>query len=369
MEGRSSFKECPRCGLRNRLSATKCDFCGYEFKGSSEEWSDYVDILEKLSKGDEVRPVDEDLSKKIESTLVKKRDVEEVMVEGSAAAAGIAAIGDREPTKEDQIITEVDEPKEVVEFVDSMIEDDTSEPISRETEEPAAEVETTKGASLEYLEELTSDESEAIPEAKDSERDERHGWAAAAAAGVLAAEMAEPEEPELEIPEERMMEDVPDIKEELTTEEIREDGIEQYAEEVPEFQEEIAVEEETLEGIIPVELEEPGPVEIEEISTQSAETVPPESLAAVEEEADEVELTEGEEVTSSRSPAIPFAAAMGVGAVLYFVAMGGYLFLSLDAALVWALAILGSVMILLGFRRFYDVLLPVSEARKRNAGQ
>ncbi|NYT12459.1 MAG: hypothetical protein GKC03_07945 [Methanomassiliicoccales archaeon] len=369
MEGRSSFKECPRCGLRNRLSATKCDFCGYEFKGSSEEWSDYVDILEKLSKGDEVRPVDEDLSKKIESTLVKKRDVEEVMVEGSAAAAGIAVIGGRESIEEDQIVTEVDEPKEVVEFVDSMIEDDTSEPISRETEEPTAEVETTEGASLEYLEELISDESEAIPEAKYSERDERHGLEAAAAAGALAAKTAEPEEPELEIPVERMMEDVPDIEKELATEEIREFSIEQYAEEVPEFQEEIAVEEETIESFIPVELEEPGPVEIEETPPQSAETATPESLVAVEGETDEVELTEGEEVISSPSPAIPFAASMGVGAVLYLAAMGGYLFLSLDAALVWALAILGSVMILFGFRRFYDVLLPVSEARKRNAGQ
>lgn len=367
MEGRSSFKECPRCGLRNRVSATKCDFCGYEFKGSSEEWSDYVDILENLSKGEEVRPVDEDLSRKIESTLVKKRDRDEVMVEGSVAAAGIAAIGDKESTEEDKTLTEVDEPKEVVEFVDSMIEEDTSEPISREIDEPVAEAETAEEASLEYLEELISDESESILEAKDSE-EERQGLAAAAAEGTLAAEMAEPEEPELEIPEDRMMEEVPDIDEELVTEETGEVGVEQYAEEVPEFQEEIAVEEESIEDIIPVELEETTPAEIEEILSEPVETAPPEFLAAVEEEAIEEELAEGTEVASSRSPAIPFAAAMGAGATLYLVAMGGYLFLSLDVALVWALAILGSVMILFGFRRFYDVVLPVSEARKRNTG-
>jgi hypothetical protein len=365
MEGRSSFKECPRCGLRNRVSATKCDFCGYEFKGSSEEWSDYVDILEKLSKGDEVRPVDEDLSKKIELTLVKKKDVDEVMVEGTVAAAGMAVIEDRESTEEDQIIREVDEPKEVVEFVDSMIEDDDSEPASQEIEGPTAEAETAEGTGLEYFEEQTSDESESIQETKDSER-EGHVLAAAAVAGAVAAERVQPEEPDIEVPEERMMEEVPGTEEELATEDAGEVGVEQYAEEVPEFQEEIAVEGEPLDSIIPVELEEPSPVEIEEIPPQSAETETPEFPADVDDEAvEEVSA----EVAPSSSPALPFAGVMGAGAVLYLVALGGVLFLSLDVALLWALAILGSVMMLFGFRRFYDVLLPVSEARRRNTGQ
>jgi len=367
MEGRSSFKECPRCGLRNRMSATKCDFCGYEFKGSSEEWSDYVDILEKLSKGDEVRPVDEDLSKKIESTLVKKRDIDEVMVKSSVAAAGVAVVGDKKSAEEDQIITEADQPKEVVDFVDSMIDEDASEPISGGEVESVVEIESSEEASLEYFEEPISDEQEAGLEAKVSEVDRTPDWAETAAAAALAAEMAEPKELGPEI-QEYPTKDVPGFEEELVTDEVHGVDVEQEAAEIPAFHEEISVEEETIGGLIPVGIEEPVPAEVREISPEPAEAAMPESFTMEEGIVGE-RTAEGTDVTSSPTPALPFAASLGVGAVVYLVAIGGFLFLSLDAALVWALVILGSMMMLFGFRRFYDVFLPVSEARKRNTGQ
>ncbi|MFP4197557.1 MAG: hypothetical protein ACLFS6_07905 [Methanomassiliicoccales archaeon] len=115
MDKKSGFKECPRCGLRNRISTIKCDFCGYEFERQSQEWSDYVDILEKLSRREETPAVDDEVSRKIESTLVKNETAvhgEEDTREDSSEEFASAS--------EEQVD---EEGPEVVNFLDSMIQE------------------------------------------------------------------------------------------------------------------------------------------------------------------------------------------------------------------------------------------------------
>ena len=71
MERKSGFKECPRCGLRNKPSAVQCDFCGWEFQDASDEWISHVQVLEKLNKQTESILLDDEVSKRIESTIVR----------------------------------------------------------------------------------------------------------------------------------------------------------------------------------------------------------------------------------------------------------------------------------------------------------
>jgi len=71
MERKSGFKECPRCGLRNKPSAAQCDFCGWEFQDTSDEWISHVQVLEKLNKQTESILLDDEVSKRIESTIVR----------------------------------------------------------------------------------------------------------------------------------------------------------------------------------------------------------------------------------------------------------------------------------------------------------
>ncbi|MGD1060957.1 MAG: hypothetical protein ABR879_05820 [Methanomassiliicoccales archaeon] len=71
MERKSGFKECPRCGLRNKLAAVQCDFCGWEFHEASEEWSSHVKVLDRLNRDVDSVVLDDELSRKIESTIVR----------------------------------------------------------------------------------------------------------------------------------------------------------------------------------------------------------------------------------------------------------------------------------------------------------
>jgi hypothetical protein len=73
MERKSGFKECPRCGLRNKPSAPQCDFCGWEFKDASDEWITHVQVLEKMSREAEPIVIDEEVSRRIESTIIRDR--------------------------------------------------------------------------------------------------------------------------------------------------------------------------------------------------------------------------------------------------------------------------------------------------------
>lgn len=71
MERKSGFKECPRCGLRNKPSAAQCDFCGWEFQDVSDEWISHVQVLEKLNRETDSILLDDEVSKRIESTIVR----------------------------------------------------------------------------------------------------------------------------------------------------------------------------------------------------------------------------------------------------------------------------------------------------------
>ncbi len=71
MERKSGFKECPKCGLRNKPDATQCDFCGQNL-GASDDWQHHVKDLESLNKMELRRPLDDRTSKRIESTIIRK---------------------------------------------------------------------------------------------------------------------------------------------------------------------------------------------------------------------------------------------------------------------------------------------------------
>ncbi len=75
MEKRSGYRECPRCGLRNKPSVTQCDFCGWQFEESQDDWIDQIRALEKISTDRSTMAVDENLSKRIEATIKKPDDV------------------------------------------------------------------------------------------------------------------------------------------------------------------------------------------------------------------------------------------------------------------------------------------------------
>jgi len=73
MVTKPGYKDCPRCGLRNRISAASCDFCGYAFEDATDEWNDYLEILAKLGK-EEVVSEDDEFSA-IKSTIVRPLEV------------------------------------------------------------------------------------------------------------------------------------------------------------------------------------------------------------------------------------------------------------------------------------------------------
>jgi len=82
MERKSGYKECPRCGLRNKPAAAQCDFCGWEFQDVSDEWISHVKVLEKINKESDAMVLDDELSKRIESTIVRSsREVEDPVSE------------------------------------------------------------------------------------------------------------------------------------------------------------------------------------------------------------------------------------------------------------------------------------------------
>lgn len=71
MDRKAGYKECPRCGLRNKPSALQCDFCGLRFI-AGEDWDDNIQALEKMGGTEERVLMDEDVSKRIEATIVKR---------------------------------------------------------------------------------------------------------------------------------------------------------------------------------------------------------------------------------------------------------------------------------------------------------
>ncbi|MCE5297253.1 MAG: zinc ribbon domain-containing protein [Euryarchaeota archaeon] len=71
MENKSGFKECSRCGLRNKPTAKQCDFCGQKFE-AVDEWEMQLDRLEKMNRETKRVEVTEDVSKRIRSTILRK---------------------------------------------------------------------------------------------------------------------------------------------------------------------------------------------------------------------------------------------------------------------------------------------------------
>lgn len=75
MEKKSGFKECPRCGLRNKISATECDFCGWKFSDVKDEWTDHLLELERIALQKPEKTVEKEESRIVEATLVRVRDL------------------------------------------------------------------------------------------------------------------------------------------------------------------------------------------------------------------------------------------------------------------------------------------------------
>src|SRR5512145_2215328 len=71
MAVKSGFKECSRCGLRNKPTAKQCDFCGQRFD-ISDDWEQHIDALEQLGKSSSQVEVTDEVSRLIEATMVRK---------------------------------------------------------------------------------------------------------------------------------------------------------------------------------------------------------------------------------------------------------------------------------------------------------
>jgi hypothetical protein len=148
MEKKAGFKECPRCGLRNKPSAAQCDFCGWEFRDVSDEWISHVQVLEKLNKATESIVLDDEVSRRIESTIVRspREPTSNQAIEPASASAPSVrgeVIAEPDPSTksekwpERRVVTIPapipEEEREVKNFVETMI----GEPVSAKA---AAEV-------------------------------------------------------------------------------------------------------------------------------------------------------------------------------------------------------------------------------------
>lgn len=71
VDKKAGFKECPKCGLRNRPNAVQCDFCGQSLV-ATEDWQHHLKDLESLNKMELRKPVDARTSRRIEATIIRK---------------------------------------------------------------------------------------------------------------------------------------------------------------------------------------------------------------------------------------------------------------------------------------------------------
>jgi hypothetical protein len=302
MEGESGFKECPRCGLRNRISAAKCDFCGYEFEKSTEEWSDYVDVLERLSKSDEDRAVDEETSKKIESTMIKSETIEELIVRKSERLdvtqenlSEIQRTTDQEMGGIEES-TDEEESEDILAFVGSMIGPDTSE------SEPAIEEPDVNGA----VEEEYAPTEDSVPE------------------------------PEGPAESESVEGSVPSVEEDSQT------GAVLVGEEIAEWNPSLEGRESLHERV------GPGPEEAEEFDVIAIAK----SEYAPSSEAEPMAEFHQTEPASN----MPFLVCVSIGMVLYLSMLGLALMDALDPVIGWMAAITGALLVTIGFGRFHHPL-------------
>lgn len=75
MEKPSGLKECPRCGMKNRQGAYQCDFCGWGFRTTSENWMGKVADLENISRDMDAPPLDRHVASKIEMTIKRPSEL------------------------------------------------------------------------------------------------------------------------------------------------------------------------------------------------------------------------------------------------------------------------------------------------------
>lgn len=109
MEKRSGFRECPRCGLRNKPSVAQCDFCGWQFDESQDEWIDQIRALESISADKSTLAVDEELSKRIEATIIKPDEVSVDDFVGEQDRSFVASSG---PTRPPELVSPPPPPEE-----------------------------------------------------------------------------------------------------------------------------------------------------------------------------------------------------------------------------------------------------------------
>lgn len=285
-----------------------------------------MDVLEELGKGNEVSQVNEDLSKKIEATLVEKTEVEDSIVDAAIVPEEPDSDIEAEPVVPEAGTEDQEQIEGIEAFVGSMLDEEPTESSALESEE--VQIENDEG-----IMGISPPPSEEPVREEAKERD-LEAAEAAVISGIALSEGETDLEPQFE--EGTGLET--EVQEEMDQEEI--------------LVEEMVVEAEAAEDVMEVD---------EEVKSEPIEPISEgEEEVAMEEEAVEAEAPSG----SLSAP----AALMGVGVIIYLVAFGGFLFLQLDALIGWALAIVGSLFILFGVGRLYSVLLPISEARRRNMG-
>jgi hypothetical protein len=107
MERRTSYRECPKCGLRNKPDAVQCDFCGQSLT-DEDDWQFHVKDLESLTKYELRGPMDDRTSRRIESTIIRKEGTSQNNV-GIREVQGLDEMLrqlEQEPAPKDREVTE-----------------------------------------------------------------------------------------------------------------------------------------------------------------------------------------------------------------------------------------------------------------------
>lgn len=166
MDMDSGDKECPRCGLKNRLGTYQCDFCGWDFSSGSDEWLDKVSALEHLGRSASVHEMDQGTIGRIELSIKKPEEIhvrptakpmKEVAQESVDAPAIEPEIGD-----EIEIGTEETDPSEVMDHAENEVV-----PAEEVTSPPEEMVPTEVEVASESIEEapaINEDLPEIVPE-------------------------------------------------------------------------------------------------------------------------------------------------------------------------------------------------------------
>ncbi|MCX6650789.1 MAG: hypothetical protein NT131_03925 [Methanomassiliicoccales archaeon] len=176
MERKAGFKECPKCGLRNKPTAVQCDFCGQSLT-AGDDWQSHVKDLESFTKADSRGTVDYQTSRRIESTIIRKEPPHHKPVEVKEVAnlEDILKEFDKTPPVKDE--PAVEPPKEasisaeapsgtIVTVEPPLAVSEEAPKIHEEPTEPKVITEPVPGSSIEKRSpaETATEKSEKIPE-------------------------------------------------------------------------------------------------------------------------------------------------------------------------------------------------------------